>query len=120
MSNAAVPYISVATSKDARCALCDTRKRVESRLHYDPYGYPGLLSLLNCLGCGQDVTKRELTRTVMEVVGSRATIAFDISKLDGTPQKLLYRSCLAALGISARTPLRGGITRAYESAPFHH
>jgi GDP-L-fucose synthase len=56
----------------------------------------------------------------MDIVGCRANIAFDSSKLDGTPRKLLDVSRLAALGWRARTPLREGITRAYESAPFHH
>jgi GDP-L-fucose synthase len=71
------------------------------------------------IGCGQDVTIRELAETVMGVVGCKATIAFDTSKPDGTPRKLLDVSRLTALGWRARTPLREGIAQAYLAAPFH-
>jgi GDP-L-fucose synthase len=80
-------------------------------------GYDG--PLVN-IGCGEDVSIRELAQMVMDVVGCRASIVFDSSKPDGTPRKLLDMSRLAALGWRARTPLREGIARTYESAPFHH
>ncbi len=80
-------------------------------------GYDG--SLVN-IGCGEDVSIRDLAQTVMDVVGCKARIVFDNSKPDGTPRKLLDVSRLAALGWRARTPLREGIERAYASAPFHH
>ena len=70
------------------------------------------------IGCGQDVTIRELAETVMDVVGCKATITYDTSKPDGTPRKLLDVSRLAALGWRASTPLREGIARAYAAAPF--
>ena len=71
------------------------------------------------IGCGQDVTIRELAETVMDVVGCKAKITFDTSKPDGTPRKLLDVSRLAALGWRARTALREGIAQAYAAAPFH-
>ena len=71
------------------------------------------------IGCGEDVTIRELADAVMDVVGCRARIAFDTSKPDGTPRKLLDVSRLTALGWRAGVPLREGIARAYEAAPFH-
>jgi GDP-L-fucose synthase len=86
-------------------------------VHLMECGYDG--QLVN-IGCGQDVSVRELAQTVMDVVGCRASIVFDRSQPDGTPRKLLDVSRLAALGWRARTPLREGIARAYESAPFHH
>jgi GDP-L-fucose synthase len=86
-------------------------------VHLMERGYDG--PLVN-IGCGEDVSIRELAQTVMDVVGCRAAITFDSSKPDGTPRKLLDVSRLAALGWRARTPLREGIARAYESAPFHH
>ena len=75
--------------------------------------------LLN-IGTGSDVTIRELAETVMDVVGYRGRIVFDRSKPDGTPRKLLDVSRAAALGWQARTSLRDGIERAYESAPFRY
>jgi GDP-L-fucose synthase len=71
------------------------------------------------IGCGQDVTIRELAETVMAMVGCKARIVFDSSKPDGTPRKLLDVSRLAALGWRARTSLREGIARAYAAAPFN-
>ena len=71
------------------------------------------------IGCGQDVTIRELAETVMDVVGCKARIVFDSSKPDGTPRKLLDVSRLAALGWRARTTLRDGIALAYAAAPFN-
>ena len=70
------------------------------------------------IGCGQDLSIRELAETVLAVVGCNAKISFDSSKPDGTPRKLLDVSRLAALGWRARTPLREGITLAYAAAPF--
>ncbi|MGY6214906.1 GDP-L-fucose synthase family protein [Methylolobus aquaticus] len=74
-------------------------------------GYDG--PLVN-VGCGADVTIRELAETVMDVVAFPGTIVFDASKPDGTPRKLLDVSRLAALGWQARTELRTGIRLAYE------
>ena len=73
-------------------------------------GYDG--PLLN-LGTGQDVTIRELAETVMDVVGFGGRIAYDRSKPDGTPRKLLDVSRMSALGWRAGTALREGIARSY-------
>ena len=72
------------------------------------------------IGCGQDVTIRELAETVMSVVGFAGRIAFDTTKPDGTPRKLLDVSRLADLGWRAHIPLRDGIARAYATANFEH
>ncbi len=69
-------------------------------------------ALLN-VGTGQDVTIAELAETVMNVVGFKGRIAYDRSKPDGTPRKLLDVSRMAALGWHARTGLREGIARSY-------
>lgn len=79
-------------------------------------GYDG--PLLN-IGTGQDVSIRELAEAVMEVVGYRGTITFDVTKPDGTPRKLLDVGRLTALGWQARTALRDGMRLAYAAAPFH-
>jgi GDP-L-fucose synthase len=66
------------------------------------------------VGCGEDVAIGEVARLVAEIVGYPGTIAFDLSKPDGTPRKLLDVSRLAALGWSARIGLREGIAETYE------
>ncbi len=66
------------------------------------------------IGCSQDQTIRELADTVRKVVGYEGDIAWDSSKPDGTPRKLLDVSKLAALGWKPSIGLAEGITKAYE------
>jgi GDP-L-fucose synthase len=61
------------------------------------------------VGCGEDVTIRELAELVREVVGYRGELAFDPTKPDGTPRKLLDVSRLAGLGWRPRIGLRDGL-----------
>ncbi|GAA2985883.1 MULTISPECIES: GDP-L-fucose synthase family protein [Streptomyces] len=65
------------------------------------------------IGCGVDLTIRELAATVREVTGYQGRIAWDASKPDGTPRKLLDVSRLTSLGFTPRIPLRDGIARTY-------
>ncbi len=67
------------------------------------------------VGTGTDVTIRELTELVAQVVGFTGRIAWDTSKPDGTPRKLMDVSKLAALGWRAKIELREGIERTYQS-----
>jgi GDP-L-fucose synthase len=65
------------------------------------------------VGTGTDVTIAEFARVVADVVGFKGKLTFDPSRPDGTPQKLLDVSKLAALGWRARTDLRSGLKAAY-------
>ncbi|MFR9755745.1 GDP-L-fucose synthase family protein [Streptomyces sp. TR06-5] len=65
------------------------------------------------IGCGEDLTIRELAETVREVVGFEGGIAFDSDKPDGTPRKLLDVSRLHRLGFRPRIPLAEGIRDTY-------
>mgnify|MGYP002624455240 CR=1 FL=1 len=65
------------------------------------------------LGCGSDVSIRELAERVKETVGYRGRIVFDASKPDGTPRKLLDVSKMNALGWHAKIPLTEGLEQAY-------
>jgi GDP-L-fucose synthase len=67
------------------------------------------------VGSGEDITIAEFARVVAEVVGYSGEIAFDSSRPDGTPRKLLDVSRLAKLGWRATTSLRDGLKRAYEA-----
>jgi nucleoside-diphosphate-sugar epimerase len=64
-------------------------------------------------GTGEDITIADFARLVAEVVGYRGQLAFDTSRPDGAPQKLLDVSKLTQLGWHAKTPLREGIAVAY-------
>lgn len=65
------------------------------------------------IGCGQDLTIRELAETVREVTGYQGRIAWDVSKPDGTPRKLLDVSRLSSIGFTPQIPLKDGIARTY-------
>jgi len=84
-------------------------------VHLAEQGYSG--PLVN-IGTGEDVTIRELAETVMSVVGFNGRVVYDHSKPDGTPRKWLDVGRLSALGWRATTPLKEGIRKAYEAAPF--
>jgi GDP-L-fucose synthase len=66
------------------------------------------------IGCGQDLTIRELAEQVRRLVGFAGHIAWDPSKPDGTPRKLLDISRLNALGWKQRINLEEGIARTYK------
>lgn len=65
------------------------------------------------IGCGEDVTIRELAETACDVLGFHGAIEFDTSKPDGTPRKLLDISKIKTLGWSPKISLREGIADAY-------
>jgi GDP-L-fucose synthase len=65
------------------------------------------------VGTGTDVTIAELARLIAEVVGYTGEFAFDTSKPDGTPRKLLDVSRLTALGWRAGTDLRDGLAKTH-------
>lgn len=66
------------------------------------------------VGCGKDVTIRELAEIVSEVVGFKGELIFDPSKPDGTPRKLLDTSRLEKLGWTPRVSLQDGIEQTYQ------
>jgi GDP-L-fucose synthase len=65
------------------------------------------------VGVGVDITIADFARLIAEIVGYEGELAFDTSRPDGTPQKLLDVSKLAAMGWRAKTPLRQGLKAAY-------
>ena len=67
------------------------------------------------IGTGIDVTIREVATIVAGVVGFKGRLAWDPSKPDGTPRKLLDVSRLTDLGWKARTGLPQGIAHTYAS-----
>lgn len=66
------------------------------------------------IGCGEDLSIRELAELVKEVTGYTGNLVFDTSKPDGTPRKLLDVSKINALGWRYKTSLREGMNMAYQ------
>jgi len=66
------------------------------------------------VGCGDDLTIRELAALVQRVVGYDGPVEWDASKPDGTPRKLMDVSRLRGLGWAPTVGLEEGVGRAYE------
>jgi GDP-L-fucose synthase len=73
--------------------------------------FPPLINI----GTGEDVTIRELAKTVARVLGFKGCLVFDTTKPDGTPRKLMDVSRLHALGWRHTTGIEDGIRRTVES-----
>jgi GDP-L-fucose synthase len=66
------------------------------------------------IGTGHDITILELAQTIAKIAGWRGTFAFNTSRPDGMPRKLLDVGRLSALGWSASTDFETGMRCAYE------
>ena len=66
------------------------------------------------VGYGSDVTIREVAEIIAEVVGFKGKLAYDSSKPDGMPKKLLDSAKLNAMGWRPATGLKEGIAKAYD------
>jgi nucleoside-diphosphate-sugar epimerase len=73
------------------------------------YSGEGILNV----GTGEDVSIAEFATVVAEAVGYKSEFAFDSSKPDGVPQKLLDVSKLRALDWHAGIDLKTGLARTY-------
>lgn len=65
------------------------------------------------VGCGDDITIKELAETIARIVGFGGKISWDPSKPDGTPRKLLDISRLRSLGWSPQISLEDGVKSTY-------
>ena len=66
------------------------------------------------VGCGEDISIRELAELICDVVGFRGELKWDRSKPNGTPRKLLDVSKIKKLGWQPTISLRDGVARLYE------
>ena len=84
------------------------------RWQHDPSGHePAFLNV----GTGVDLSIKELATQIAAATGFQGRIAWDTSKPDGTPRKLLDVSRLAAMGWRATIPLTDGLQRVVSELP---
>jgi GDP-L-fucose synthase len=107
--------------KDSKIKLWGTGTPRREFLHVDDLADACLFLLKNFnesislnVGCGDDITIRELAETIASVVGYKGELVWDSSKPDGTPRKLLDVSRLNKLGWTHRIPLIQGISDTYQ------
>ncbi|MBN1967949.1 MAG: GDP-L-fucose synthase [Candidatus Delongbacteria bacterium] len=67
------------------------------------------------VGCGIDLTIKDLANLVKEIVGFSGDLDWDTSKPDGTPKKLLDVSKLFKAGWKPVTELKEGMKKVYDS-----
>jgi len=79
------------------------------------YDSPELINV----GCGYDITIRDLSELVGKVVGYSGQIEWDTTKPDGPPRKLLDVSKLNQLGWKAAIPLEQGLRATYQWSLDH-
>jgi len=75
--------------------------------HYDS---PEIINI----GCGEDISICELAELICDVVGFEGELAWDTTKPDGTPRKLLDITKLGNLGWQPTISLREGIAQTYD------
>ncbi|MDI9364562.1 MAG: GDP-L-fucose synthase [Flavobacterium sp.] len=76
----------------------------------DTYNEQGLVNI----GCGYDVSIKELALLIKAVVGYQGELVFDTSKPDGTPRKLMDVTKINQLGWTSKITLEQGIRMVYE------
>ena len=75
----------------------------------ETYSDEGLVNI----GVGEDITIKDLALLIKDIVGYTGELAFDATKPDGTPRKLVDVSKLHSLGFKAQIGLKEGITAVY-------
>ena len=66
------------------------------------------------IGCGEDISIKNLALIIKEIVGFDGELAFDTSKPDGTPRKLLSMDKMHGLGWKHQIELEEGIKWVYK------
>lgn len=66
------------------------------------------------IGCGVDISIKELAFLIKDVVGYRGELLFDVTKPDGMPKKLLDVRRIFNLGWKPKTELKTGLVKEYK------
>lgn len=82
------------------------------KVNYNQHTQP-MLSHIN-VGCGEDVTIREVAEAIGKTIGFQGQINFDTNKPDGTPRKLIDSSLLNDMGWKANIDLDTGLKITYK------
>lgn len=108
-------------NKDKNVEIWGTGSPKREFLHVDDLAEACLFLMLHPtpptlsnIGCGEDISIKDLALTVKKVVGFEGELTFDATKPDGTPRKLLSMEVLHQLGWKHKIDLESGITAVYK------
>ena len=111
-------------ASEPRVALWGTGQPFREFLHVDDLAAATIYLMENCdykeigefvnVGSGKDYTIKEYAEMVKKIVGFDGEIAWDNSKPDGMPRKLLDTSKITSLGWKSKISLKDGIRQTYE------
>ena len=65
-------------------------------------------------GSGEEISIKQLAKTIAQIVGFEGELIWDTSKPDGTPKKLMDNSKINQLGWKSTTPLKEGLEAMYQ------
>jgi GDP-L-fucose synthase len=109
------------TLKDRKLSVWGSGKPRREFLHVDDLASACVLLLekydspeIINIGCGEDISIRELAELICDVVGFDGELVWDTTKPDGTPRKLLDVTKVKALGWKPSIALPEGIGQTYE------
>ena len=74
--------------------------------------HPAVMGPIN-IGSSQEVSIRELSETLQDVVGYSGKLYFDCNKPDGMPMKKVDTSQMDKLGWQSRISLHDGLEQTY-------
>lgn len=66
------------------------------------------------IGCGEDLSIKDLAVLIKETIGYEGDLKFDTTKPDGTPRKLMDVGKLTAMGWTSKTGLSEGLKVVYQ------
>ena len=79
---------------------------------YEKYTHP-MQSHIN-VGCGEDISIKELAILIKNIIGYEGQIKFDVSKPDGTNRKIMDSHLIASMGWKHLTELESGLKLTYQ------
>jgi GDP-L-fucose synthase len=106
--------------RDAKVTLWGTGQSLREFLHVDDAAAAAFdlvessgVGLFN-LGSGEEISVRQLSVMIAEIVGYTGPVDWDSSRPDGTPRKLLDSTKIRATGWRPQINLQAGIRQVYE------
>jgi GDP-L-fucose synthase len=111
-------FIEANTNQSPSVEVWGSGQPLREFLHVDDLADACLFLMLNYsdeqfvnIGCGQEISIKDLAFLIKEIIGFSGEIKFDTSKPDGTPRKLMDISSLKKLGWSPAISLQQGLER---------